>query len=96
MATGSAWFVTECTGVPPLPRRHITSIKASHHQPVSRYEGDQMRDDRHDDSQGRAAAAIEDADAGSNHEVGVDGDDESNADRQAHEGVAVPERPQGE
>jgi hypothetical protein len=55
-----------------------------------------MPDDRHNDSKGRAAAAIEDADAGSNHEVGVDGDDESNADRQAGDGEAAPERPQGE
>ncbi len=55
-----------------------------------------MPDDRHDDSQGRAAAAIEDADAGSNHEVGVDGDDESNADRQAGDGEAAPRRRQGQ
>lgn len=55
-----------------------------------------MPDDRHDESQRRADAAIEDADAGSNHELGVDGDDESNADRQADEGEAALRRPQGE
>jgi len=34
-----------------------------------------------DDVQDRVAAAIQDADSGSNHQVGVDGDDDSVADR---------------
>lgn len=52
-----------------------------------------MPDERDNDSKGRAAAAIEDADAGSNHEVGVDGDDESHADRRADEGEAALRSP---
>lgn len=55
-----------------------------------------MPDDRHNDSHGRATAAIEDVDAGSNHEVGVDGDDESHVDRQADDGEAVGRRPPGQ
>lgn len=38
-----------------------------------------------DEAAERAAAAIKEADAGSNHQAGVDGDDDSAADRSADE-----------
>ena len=37
----------------------------------------------------RAAAAIEDADSGSNHGAGVDGDEDSAADRAVHDDASA-------
>jgi len=38
----------------------------------------------------RAAAAIQEANSGSNHQAGVDGDDDSAADRTADDGNPTP------